>query len=94
MAHPTRHSLHSRSHSRSRVHARSYDARGRLSNVTQGSDDLSPTTRYAHTVGVFGCTGLACLTSTPQDQQPQMSMELTLGGGIEICDPQKSTPPP
>jgi hypothetical protein len=30
------------------VHARSYDARGRLSNVTLGSDDLSPTTRYAH----------------------------------------------
>jgi hypothetical protein len=38
----------SRSHARSRVRTRSYDARGRLSNVTQGADDLSPATRYAH----------------------------------------------
>ena len=46
--------------------------------------------RGSPTVGVFGCIGLACLTSTPQDSAPQLSMELTLGGGIEICDP----PPP
>jgi len=38
-------------------------------------------------IGVFGCIGLACLTSTPKDSEPQLSLEPTLGGGIEICDP-------
>ncbi len=45
------------------------------------------------TIGPFGCIGLACLSSTPQDSEAQMSLELTLGGGIEICDPPKPAPP-
>ncbi len=35
---------------------------------------------------VFGCVGAACIT-TPFDgsTDPQISLELTLGGGIEVC---------
>lgn len=44
-------------------------------------------------IGVFGCLGAFCVTSTPRDSDPQVSIELTLGGGIEICDPPKPSPP-
>ncbi|MEG2466818.1 MAG: RHS repeat-associated core domain-containing protein [Comamonas sp.] len=43
------------------------------------------------TVGVFGCVGLACLSSNIGSSSPSMSLELTLGGGVEICSP---SPPP
>ena len=43
------------------------------------------------TVGVFGCVGLACLSANVGDTRPSMSLEPTLGGGLEICSP---TPPP
>ncbi|WP_165456787.1 RHS repeat domain-containing protein [Aquabacterium lacunae] len=35
----------------------------------------------------FGCVGLGCVSSGPNDVSAQLSAELTLGGGIEICDP-------
>jgi YD repeat-containing protein len=68
MAQPTRHRFHARSHSRSRVHTRSYDARGRLSNVTLGRDDLSPTTRYAHNL-----LGQRVFKTNPVQPSPQPS---------------------
>nr|WP_281399042.1 RHS repeat-associated core domain-containing protein [Paenacidovorax monticola] len=43
------------------------------------------------TVGVFGCVGLAYLSANVGDTRPSMSLEPTLGGGLEICSP---TPPP
>jgi RHS repeat-associated protein len=46
------------------------------------------------TIGVFGCVGIACVGSTTQDSEAQVSLEATLGGGIEICDPPKPTPAP
>ncbi len=45
------------------------------------------------TVGVFGCVGLACLTGNVGDTRPTMSLELTLGGGIEVCSPPPPPPP-
>lgn len=44
--------------------------------------------RGAPNVNSFGCMGLACVTGGMEPTS--MSAELTLGGGIEICDP----PPP
>lgn len=46
------------------------------------------------TVGVFGCVGLACLSSNVGDTSPSMSLELTLGGGVEICSPAPPPKPP
>jgi RHS repeat-associated protein len=42
-------------------------------------------------VSIFGCMGLACASFGTQDSSTQYSAEITLGGGIEICDP---SPPP
>ena len=42
-------------------------------------------------MGIFGCVGLACLFSNIGDTSPSMSLELTLGGGVEICS---LAPPP
>jgi RHS repeat-associated protein len=93
MAHPTRHSLHSRSHSRSRVHARSYDARGRLSNVTLGSDDLSPTTRYAHNLlgqRVFKTNPV--LPPAPGDESDPVFMQSLLAYFAQVWNPTASNP--
>lgn len=38
-------------------------------------------------IGVVGCIGIACVSSTPRDSAAQLSLELALGGAIEICDP-------
>ena len=45
--------------------------------------------RGAPNVNSFGCMGLACVTGGMEPTS--MSAELTLGGGIEICD---APPPP
>ncbi len=42
------------------------------------------------TVSSFGCMGLSCITGGMHNSSAQMSVELSFGGGIEICDP----PPP
>jgi uncharacterized protein RhaS with RHS repeats len=42
------------------------------------------------TFGFFGCVGVACVGSQTSDSEAQASIEVALGGGIEICDP----PPP
>jgi RHS repeat-associated protein len=44
-------------------------------------------------VSVFGCVGV-CASYGTHDTDTQVSMELTLGGGIEICDPPPPPPPP
>jgi len=41
-------------------------------------------------VSVFGCMGAACVSSAINGSEPpQGSIEASLGGGIEICDPEK-----
>jgi len=45
------------------------------------------------TWGFFGCIVLGCVSSQSTDSQPQLSLALALGGGIEFCDP-PSPPPP
>jgi RHS repeat-associated protein len=43
-------------------------------------------------LAIFGCFGLACASFGTQDSGTQFSAELTLGGGIEICDPSPPKP--
>ncbi|TFY99066.1 RHS repeat domain-containing protein [Ramlibacter humi] len=43
-------------------------------------------------VNAFGCMGLACVTGGTEPSS--MSGELTLGGGIEVCDAPLPSPPP
>jgi RHS repeat-associated protein len=43
-------------------------------------------------VNFFGCMGLSCITGGMEPTT--MSVELTLGGGIEICDAPPPPPPP
>jgi RHS repeat-associated protein len=43
-------------------------------------------------VNSFGCMGLSCVTGGMESTS--MSAELTLGGGIEICDAPLPPPPP
>jgi RHS repeat-associated protein len=96
MAPPTRRSLHPRSHSRSRVHARSDDARSRLSkvtNVTLGSDDLSPTTRYAHNLlgqRVFKTNPV--LPPAPGDESDPVFMQSLLNYFAQVWNPTVSNP--
>jgi RHS repeat-associated protein len=45
-------------------------------------------------VAVFGCLGLACAGYGTQDSGTQVSAELTLGGGFEVCDSSPPPPPP
>lgn len=45
-------------------------------------------------VSAFGCMGLACATGSTQDAGAQFSAELTLGGGVEVCDPAPPAPEP
>jgi RHS repeat-associated protein len=92
MAPPTRHHS-SRSHSRSRVHTRSYDARGRLSNVTQGSDDLSPTTRYAHNLlGQRTFKTNPVLPPAPGDESDPVFMQSLLSYFAQLWNPTASNP--
>jgi RHS repeat-associated protein len=44
-------------------------------------------------IGAFGCMGLACISGNTRDDGAQMSVELTFGSGIEICDPPPPPPP-
>ena len=50
--------------------------------------------RGSPTVSVFGCFGVGCAGFGTQDSSTQFSAELTLGGGIEICDPPRPKPDP
>jgi RHS repeat-associated protein len=43
-------------------------------------------------IGPFGCMGIFCVGSSTQSPLG-FSVELTLGGGIEICDPPPPPPP-
>lgn len=47
--------------------------------------------RPGPTVSAFGCAFFGCATGGPQDSDTQVSLELSVGGGIEICD---GAPPP
>lgn len=45
-------------------------------------------------IGPFGCVFGVCATSNNLSDEAQMSFELTVGGGLEICDAPKPKPEP
>jgi RHS repeat-associated protein len=52
--------------------------------LRRGGNGKGP--QSAPTIGPFGCVFGACASSNNLSSEAQLSFELTLGGGLEICD--------